>query len=188
MPISRATCPTRAAKAWEVAGGLGYVDGDLNVGVSVTRHDALYGVPIRYSLDPDVEAEAPTIDVKQTRYDARAEIPLTGFFSQVRARAAAMPNIATMRSRTPARSRRPSTTKGGEGRAELVQAERAGWGGTSGIQYLDRKVSIDGEEKFLPPSKQKQFGLFTMQSLVRGPLAGGRRRSGRVQQAVGRRG
>ena len=43
-------------------------------------------MPIRFSLDPDVEAEAPTIDVKQTRYDARAEIPLSGFFSQVRTR------------------------------------------------------------------------------------------------------
>ena len=78
--------PNSAAKSWELAGGVAYVDGDLNVGVSVTHHDALYGVPIRFSLDPDIEAEAPTIDVKQTRYDARAEIPLSGFFSQVRLR------------------------------------------------------------------------------------------------------
>ena len=40
------------------------------------------GVPIRYSLDPAIEAEAPTIDLEQTRYDARAEIPVGGFFSQ----------------------------------------------------------------------------------------------------------
>ena len=38
-----------AAKSWELAGGLAYVDGPLNIGVSVTRHDALYGVPIRFS-------------------------------------------------------------------------------------------------------------------------------------------
>ena len=51
-----------------------------------------------------------------------------------------------------------------------MQTEREGWGGTSGVQYLARKVHIDGEEKFLPASKQRQAGLFTMQSLVRGPL------------------
>ena len=161
--------PNSAAKSWELAGGLAYVDGDLNVGVSVTHHDALYGVPIRFSLDPAIEAEAPTIDVKQDRYDARAEIPLTGFFSQVRARA----GYAKYRHHEIEDTGEIASTfhtKGGEGRLELVQTERDGWGGTSGVQYLNRKVFIDGEEKFLPLSKQRQTGIFTMQSLVRGPL------------------
>ncbi|HET9335553.1 MAG TPA: TonB-dependent receptor [Sphingomicrobium sp.] len=161
--------PNTAAKSWELAGGLAYVDGPLNVGVSVTRHDALYGVPIRFSIDPDVEAEAPTIDVKQTRYDARAEIPLTGFFNQVRLRG----GYAKYRHHEIEDTGEIASTfnsKGGEARAELVQAERNGWSGTSGLQYLDRKVFIVGEEKFLPESKQRQTGLFTMQSLVRGPL------------------
>jgi iron complex outermembrane recepter protein len=161
--------PNTAAKSWELAGGLAYVDGPLNVGVSVMRHDALYGVPIRFSLDPDVEAEAPTIDVKQTRYDARAEIPLTGIFSQVRLRG----GYAKYRHHEIEDTGEIASTfnsKGGEGRAELVQTEREGWGGTSGIQYLDRKLFIVGEEKFLPESKQRQTGLFTMQSLVKGPL------------------
>ncbi len=72
----RGDLPNSAARSREGALGLGYVDGDLNIGASVTRHLATYQVPIRYSLDPVVEAEAPTIDVEQTRYDARAEIPL----------------------------------------------------------------------------------------------------------------
>ena len=161
--------PNTAAKSWELAGGLAYVDGPLNVGVSVTRHDALYGVPIRFSLDPAIEAEAPTIDVRQTRYDARAEIPLSGVFSQVRLRG----GYARYRHNEIEDSGEIGSTfrsTGGEGRAELVQSERGGWGGTSGIQYVDRKVEIDGEEKFLPPSEQRQLGLFTMQSLVKGPL------------------
>ena len=173
---SRASCPTARPGVWEVAGGVAYVDGDLNIGASVTHHDALYGVPIRFSLDPDIEAEAPNIDVKQDRYDARAEIPLTGMFSHVRLRG----GYAKYRHHEIEDTGEIASTfhsKGGEGRAELVQAERGGWGGTSGIQYLDRKVSIDGEEKFLPESSQRQFGLFTLQSLVQGPLrieAGGR--------------
>ena len=161
--------PNTAARSWELAGGLAYVDGPLNVGFSVTRHDALYGVPIRFSLDPDVEAEAPNIDVKQTRYDARAEVPLTGFFNQVRLRG----GYAKYRHNEIEDTGDIASTfnsKGGEARAEVSQTERSGWGGTTGIQYMDRKVFIDGEEKFLPESRQSQTGLFTMQSLVRGPL------------------
>jgi iron complex outermembrane receptor protein len=161
--------PNSAAKSWEAAGGIAYVDGDLNIGASFTHHDALYGVPIRFSLDPAIEAEAPTIDVSQDRYDARAEIPLSGLFSQLRLRG----GYSKYRHHEIEDTGEIASTfrsTGGEGRAELVQAERGGWSGTSGVQYLDRKIGIDGEEKFLPESKQRQTGVFTMQSVVRGPL------------------
>jgi iron complex outermembrane receptor protein len=161
--------PNTAARATDIAGGAAYVDGDMNVGFSVTRHTALYGVPLRFSLDPDAEAEAPRLDVKQTRYDARAEIPLSGAFSQLRFRAGA------------ARYRHDELeedgaigssffTRGGEGRIDLAQADRSGWEGVSGIQGVKRRVFIEGEEKFLPDSRQKQVGVFTLQSLERGPL------------------
>ncbi len=161
--------PNSAARSWEVAGGVAYVDGPLNVGVSVTRHDALYGVPVRFSLDPEIEAEAPLIDVVQTRYDARAEVPLSGFLEQLRLRA----GYSKYRHHEIEESGEVASTfrtSGGEGRAEFVQREAGGWGGTSGIQYVERKVSIAGEEKFLPDAKQRQAGLFTMQALVNGPL------------------
>ena len=161
--------PNSAAKSREGALGFGYVDGDLNAGVSVTRHLAKYQVPIRYSLDPAIEAEAPTIDLEQTRYDARAEIPLSGFFNRIRARGGyskyhhdEIEDTGEIGS--------SFFSKGGEGRVELVQAERSGWGGTSGVQYLDRNASIRGEEKFLPDSSQRQAGLFTLQTYVSGPI------------------
>jgi iron complex outermembrane receptor protein len=126
-------------------------------------------VPIRYSLDPEIEAEAPTIDLEQTRYDARAEIPVSGFFSQIRARGGyskyhhdEIEDTGEIGS--------SFFSKGGEGRLELVQTERSGWGGTSGFQYLERNAKIRGEEKFLPDSDQKQSGLFTLQTLVSGPF------------------
>ena len=160
--------PNSKAESKEGALGLAYVDGALNIGLSVTRHLNKYQVPIRYSLDPAVEAEAPTIDQKQTRYDARAEVPLHGFFSQVRARGGyadyhhdELEDTGEVGS--------SFFSKGGEGRLELVQGDRSGWGGTSGIQYLDRNAKIRGEEKFLPDSRQKQAGLFTLQTLVTGP-------------------
>jgi iron complex outermembrane receptor protein len=161
--------PNSASRSREGALGFGYVDGELNVGVSVTRHTQKYQVPIRYSLDPDVEAEAPTIDLEQTRYDARAEIPVGGFLSQVRARGG---YSKYHHDELEADGAIGSSffSKGGEGRLELVQTERSGWGGTSGIQYLNRNAKIRGEEKFLPDSRQKQTGLFTLQTYVSGPL------------------
>jgi len=139
----------------------------LNLGVSVTRHTALYGVPIRYSLDPEIEAEAPRLDVEQTRYDARAEVPLGGRFANLRFRGGVAryhhdeiePDGAIATS---------FFTRGGELRTELEQAERSGWGGTSGFQYLARSVAIDGEEKYLPDARQRQLGLFTLQSVKAG--------------------
>ena len=161
--------PNSASESKEGALGLAYVGaGGLNIGASVTRHLSTYQVPIRYSLDPAIEAEAPTIDVEQTRYDARAEIPIGGFFHQLRARGGyskyhhdEIEDTGEIGS--------SFFSKGAEGRVELEQEERSGWGGTSGIQYLNRNARIRGKEKFLPDSRQKQTGLFTVQTLVTGP-------------------
>jgi iron complex outermembrane receptor protein len=168
--------PNSASKSKEGALGVAYVDGGLNVGVSVTRHLQTYQVPIRYSLDPEIESEAPTIKLEQTRYDARAEIPLGGFFSQVRARGGYSKYHHDEIEDTGAIGS-SFFSNGGEGRLELIQTEKSGWGGTSGAQYLQRNVKIRGAEKFLPDSRQKQTGLFTLQTLVSGPFrfeAGGR--------------
>jgi iron complex outermembrane receptor protein len=161
--------PNSATKSKEGAVGFGYVDGALNVGVSVTRRNATYQVPIRYSLVSGVEAEAPTIDQEQTRFDARAEVPLTGAFNQIRARGGYADYHHDELEET-GEIGSSFYSKGGEGRVELVQSERSGWGGTSGVQYLQRNARIRGEEKFLPDSRQRQAGLFTLQTLVSGPL------------------
>jgi iron complex outermembrane receptor protein len=165
----KGSLPHSASRATEGAAGLAYVDGGLDVGVSVTHHDSRYQVPIRYALVPGEEAEQPTIDAHQTRYDVRAEIPVGGFFNDVRARAGyaryhhdelnAEGGVDTS-----------FFSNGGEGRFELVQRDRSGWSGTSGIQYLDRNARIRGDEKFLPDSSQRESGLFTLQTFVHGPL------------------
>lgn len=164
----RGKLPNSAARSKEGAIGAAWVDGALNIGASVTRHTSKYQVPIRYSLDPAVEPEAPTIDQEQTRFDGRVQIPLGGVFSQLRARGGyAKYHHDELEDTGEVGS--SFFSKGGEGRVELVQADRSGWGGTSGMQYLNRNARIRGEEKFLPDSRQKQTGLFTLQTLVRGP-------------------
>jgi iron complex outermembrane receptor protein len=165
----RDTLPNTGGTIGDVAGGLAYVDGDLNVGASVSHHTFRYGVPIRFSLDPDEEGERPTLDGRQTRADLRANVPLGGAFRIFEFRG----GISKYHhdELTPEGDVDSSFfTKGGEMRADVVQNERGGWGGTSGVQFLHMNVHLSGEEKYLPDSSNRQLGLFTLQSLVRGPV------------------
>lgn len=164
----RGDLPNSRAKAKEGSLGAAYVDGRLNIGLSVTRHESKYQVPIRYSLESSVENEAPTIDQEQTRYDVRAEVPVSGFFNQIRVRGG-ISDYHHDEIEDTGEIASSFYSKGGEGRLEAVQSERNGWGGTTGIQHLNRNAKIRGEEKFLPDSRQKQTGLFTLQTLVSGP-------------------
>ena len=161
--------PNTAGRIDDVAGGIAYVNGDLNIGVSVNHHDAKYGVPIRFSLDPAVEPEQPTIDAHQNRADVRANVPVGGLFRALEVRG----GISKYRHNEIEEDGEIGSrffSNGGEMRADLVQNDRGGWGGTSGIQYLNQDARVRGEEKYLPDSENRQFGLFTLQSLVSGKV------------------
>ncbi len=162
--------PNTAAETSDVALGLAYVDGDTNFGISVNRYDSLYGVPIRYSLEPGAEAEAPRIDVRQNRADARAEIDAgSGFVDSVRFRG----GWSDYRHDELEETGEIGTTfltKGVEGRLEVVQSKKGGWGGGFGVQYFRRHLDVIGEEKFLPENRTSQVGLFTVQNYEKGPL------------------
>jgi iron complex outermembrane receptor protein len=166
----RGRLPNTAAETSDVALGVAYVDGGTNFGFSVNRYDSLYGVPVRFSLEPGAEAEAPRIDVRQNRADVRAEIDGgDGFVDSVRFRA----GYSDYRHDELEESGEIGTTfltKGLEGRLEVVQAKRGGWGGGFGVQYFRRHLDVIGEEKFLPESRTSQFGLFTLQNYEAGPL------------------
>ena len=164
----RGRLPNSAARTWDIAAGAAWIDGDNDIGFSVNRYDSLYGVPIRYSLDPATEAEAARIDVKQTRADVRAEFGLgDGFLDSLRLRGGysdyrhfELEEDGTIATRF--------LSEGLEGRAEFRQHSRNGWGGGFGAQYFQRDFEVIGAEKFLPPNLTRQFGLFTLQTLDRG--------------------
>jgi iron complex outermembrane receptor protein len=162
--------PNTAAETSDVALGVGYVGGETNFGVSVNRYDSLYGVPVRYSTEPGVEAEAPRIDVRQTRADARAEIDAgDGFVESVRFRG----GYSDYRHDELEESGDIGTTfltKGMEGRLEIVQAKRGGFGGGFGVQYFRRHLDVIGDEKFLPENRTSQFGLFGLETYEKGKL------------------
>ncbi|WP_283937647.1 TonB-dependent receptor [Sphingomonas hankyongi] len=175
--------PNTAGRSDDAAAGVAYVDGDLNLGVSFSHHDARYGVPIRFSLDPAIVPEAPTIDAHQNRGDLRANVPIGGFFKIFEFRgglsryhhAEIEPNGAVGSK---------FYSDGGELRADVVQSERGGWGGTSGIQYLNQDFKIRGDEKYLPDSDNRRIGVFTLQTIENGPLrieAGARIEFSRLQ-------
>jgi iron complex outermembrane receptor protein len=165
----KGTLPHSRSRTAEGAIGLAYIDGALNLGVSVTRHTSDYEVPIRYCFEPACDYEQPTLTPRETRFDARAEVPLGGIFSAVKARGGyAKYHHNELNGEGGVDS--SFFSNGGEGRLELVQSERNGWGGTTGIQFLDRTARIEGDEVLLPPSEQRQKGLFTLQTFVAGPL------------------
>jgi len=161
--------PNTAGRTDDVAGGLAYVDGDWNVGLSYTHHDSRYGVPIRFSLDPSIEPEAPTIDAHQNRVDARVNAPIGGFFKLFEFRGGLSKyHHAEIEADGAVGTR--FLSDGGEMRADLVQTERGGWGGTTGVQYLNQDARIRGDEKYLPDSRKKNVGLFTVQSIEAGKV------------------
>ncbi|MET0180607.1 MAG: TonB-dependent receptor [Novosphingobium sp.] len=160
-----------AAETSDVALGAAWIGERGNAGVSVNRYDSRYGVPLRVSLDPAVEAEAPRIDIRQYRADGRAKIELgEGLVKSVRLRG----GWSDYRHDELEDSGAIGTTfvtRGAELRAEAVQSLRHGWGGGFGAQYFRRTLDVAGDEKFLPPSRTTQFGLFALQTLERGRLS-----------------
>ncbi len=161
--------PNTAGRSDDIAGALAYVDGELNIGVAYDHHDSRYGVPIRFSFDPDIEPERPTIDAHQDRGDARLNVPIGGLFKLFEFRG----GISKYRHDELEADRKIGSrffSNGGEMRADLVQKERGGWGGTTGVQYLDQDARIRGDEKYLPDSRKQNLGLFTLQSIQSGKL------------------
>jgi iron complex outermembrane receptor protein len=162
--------PNTEGRLGDIAGGVAYVNGDTNIGLSVNHHTFRYGVPIRFSLDPNIEAEQPTINGRQTRGDARVNVGLgSGLFKLFEFRG----GIAKYHHDELEEDGSIGSsffTHGGEMRADVVQNERGGWGGTSGVQFLKTNVNLTGDEKYLPDSNNRQAGLFTLQSIVAGKV------------------
>ena len=160
----RGKLPNSGARTWEVAGGAALITDGGNLGFSVAHTDNFYGVPVRYSLDADGEAEKVRLHMKQDRADLRAELPVNGgFLESIRLRA----GFADYQHQEIEETGEVGTTfynQSIESRLELVQAKRGGWDGAIGAQFFARNFHVEGEEKFLPRNETEQLGFFTLQS------------------------
>lgn len=162
--------PNSAAETWTAGVGAALITDTGNLGIAYSHYDSLYGVPTRYAIRPGEEQEAPRLDVAQDRLDLRAEVDTGGSLIQsIKARA----GFASYRHFELEEDGSIGTAfynKGLEGRVELVQADRGGWKGASGVQYFSRDFNVIGDEAFLPKNSTQQLGVFTLQQLDFGAL------------------
>jgi iron complex outermembrane receptor protein len=168
----RGVLPNSATKTYTLGAGFALLNEGGNLGASVSYYDTRYGVPARpgaaHAHDDDDggdegEEEAPvTIDLKQWRADLRGEVQTGGgFLESIRVRIG-----YSNYQHTEFEGDEVGTvfdSEGFEGRLELVQADRNGWRGVSGLQALTRDFSAIGAEAFVPPNLTDQYGIFTLQ-------------------------
>ncbi len=171
----RGEIPDTSVRTWTFGAGAAFIDDGGDLGASFSIFDTLYSVPSRPGAEhhheegedegeEGEEEEGPvTIDLKQYRYDFRGGVNLTGFFERLNLRA----GYANYE-HTEFEGDEVGTvfeSKGIEMRAELVQAEKDGWRGASGVQFQTRDFSAIGAEAFVPPNETNQFGIFTLQEI-----------------------
>ncbi|MGL6043875.1 MAG: TonB-dependent receptor plug domain-containing protein, partial [Sandaracinobacteroides sp.] len=132
------------AETWEVAGGVTWIGEKGSLGVSIARLESNYGIPGTLELGHDDDAETEglssemgeeghshadiRLDLKQTRIDARAEVPMFGAFEKLAFRF----GWADYRHDEIEGTGEIGTSffnDALEGRLELVQRERNGWKG-----------------------------------------------------------
>lgn len=158
--------PNTAVETFTAGAGLALVNEGGSLGVSIGYYDSSYGIPARPGGS---EEESVTLGVEQWRADVRGEVNLgEGLFDRLRVRAGFADyqhiefegdEIGTI-----------FLNQGVEARAELVQAERGGWSGASGVQYSFRDFNAIGAEAFIPQNDTTQFALFTLQEFRTGAL------------------
>lgn len=166
---NRGRVANSAVESWTAGLGTAFIDDGGNLGVSFNVYDTKYGIPARPGAGHHhaagggaAEDEAVTIGLRQYRADLRGAVETSGGFLEkltLRAGYADYRHIEF-------EGRAIGTifaSKGFEGRAEAVQAQRGGWRGASGLQYLSRDFVATGAEAFVPPNRTRQLGLFTLQ-------------------------
>ncbi|MES3152517.1 TonB-dependent receptor [Sphingomonas faeni] len=160
--------PNTQSETWTAGAGASIITDTGSLGISYSHYDSLYGVPVRYATLPGQEQEAPRLDIVQNRVDLRGEIDTGGdVLSKIRVRI----GQASYRHFELEEDNSVGTAfynKGLEGRLEVVQANRGGWQGASGVQFYNRIFDVVGDEAFLPKNETNQTGLFTLQQYESG--------------------
>ncbi|WP_420141808.1 TonB-dependent receptor [Sphingomonas sp.] len=173
----RRKLPNTQARTWNAGIGGAVVTDTGHFGVAYSHYDSLYGIPLRYATAPGQEQEAPRLDVRQDRIDARAEFDTGGdVLEKIRFRFGG----ARYRHYELEEDGEIGTAfyaRGMEGRVELIQAQHGRWRGVTGAQVLSRDTNTIGEEAFVPRTSTNSAGIFTLQQLDYGRFkfeAGGR--------------
>lgn len=150
--------------------GVSYVGARGYVGAAVKRTETLYGVPGHAHEGEEGEEEEPVaIDLEQTRVDLRGELRFAGGpFDRVRGSVGLADYQHVEFEGAEVGTRFESD--GVEGRFELVQRERNNLSGAVGVQALERTISAEGAEAYIPTTEIREAGVFTVQRWDRGAL------------------
>ncbi|RIV82918.1 TonB-dependent receptor [Aurantiacibacter xanthus] len=179
--------PNSATRTSTVGVGLAWHSGQNMFGISADYYDTNYGIPGLPGVghvhehgdedhgdeddhDHDHEEEGPvTIGMQRYRVDARGALDLgEGFFDLVQAKFG-----YSDYTHTEFEGRETGTrfdVEGVEGRLELVQNNRNGWGGSLGMQYSHVDFRADGDEAFVAPNTTENWALFAVQQFDIGKL------------------
>jgi iron complex outermembrane receptor protein len=162
--------PNSFSETWTAGVGAALITDSGSLGVSYSHYDSFYGVPIRYATAVGQEQEAPRIDIAQDRFDLRGEVETGGeVLDRIRVRLGHA-NYRHFELEEDGSVGTAFYNNGTEGRLEVVQANRGGWSGATGVQYFNRLFNVVGDEAFLPRNETNQTGLFTLQQFNSGPF------------------
>ncbi|NBB16732.1 TonB-dependent receptor [Caulobacter sp. SLTY] len=148
--------------------GVSFVGDEGYFGLALKTVDTTYGVPGHAHEEPPVPPPIPepeefvTIGLEQTRLDMRGKrnvalgpfqtIRFSGGYADYTHTEFEGAEVGTV-----------FTSKGLEGRLELVQIERDGWNGAVGVQALRRNFDAEGDEAYVPRTRIEELGVFTLQ-------------------------
>jgi len=177
----RGTVRNSASEQTSFGTSLNWFSGNSSFGASFGYFDSDYGVPSRPGFahahgegeDEGEEhdhaeeghgEENVSIGLRQYRGDLKGIVDLgTGFFDEARTRLA-----YTDYTHTEFEGDEVGTVfdiETVEGRMELVQTRRNGWGGSIGAQFQHINFAATGEEAFVPPNETESIALFTLQEV-----------------------
>jgi iron complex outermembrane receptor protein len=143
--------------------GLGgsYITDKGMIGFAFSQLDSNYGIPA--AEEGDIR-----IDLKQYRYDSRIELyqPVSGIDSVLLST-----SFNNYRHFEIEESGEIATTFDNEAletRLEFLTSNNNGWKNAFGFQYNDKEFSAVGEEAFIQPVDEKNYGMFAITSYESG--------------------
>lgn len=149
----RGHIPNTAGEASGGALGGSYIGENALGGLSWSRYETTYGIP---------GEEAAFIDMKQDRFDGKAELDLDGAINKLRL-TGAYNDYTHTEFEAPGVPGTIFNQDAYELRLTADHKVGSGWRGTTGLQYVDVDFEAIGDEAFVPASKTQQLSVFAFE-------------------------
>jgi iron complex outermembrane receptor protein len=149
----RGHIPNTSGEASGGAIGGSYIGENAIGGLSYSRYETTYGIP---------GEEQAFIDMKQDRFDGKAELDLQGAINKLRL-TGAYNDYTHTEFEAPGEPGTVFNQDAYELRFTADHSFGSGWRGTTGLQYVDVDFEAIGEEAFVPSSKTQTLSVFAFE-------------------------